>query len=85
MKKSDSPKLILAGAGPGDKDLISLKAIKALQQADVVLYDALINQEILNYATNATLIYVAKEVDNIAILKMKLTHLLFNTHLTMVL
>jgi len=44
------PKLTVVGAGPGDPELITLKAIKALESADVVLYDALINEELLNYA-----------------------------------
>lgn len=47
-------KLILVGAGPGDPDLITLKAIKWLKRADVVLYDALANDELLQYANNAT-------------------------------
>lgn len=42
-------KLILIGAGPGDPELITLKAIRALQQADVVLYDALANDGLLDY------------------------------------
>jgi uroporphyrin-III C-methyltransferase len=41
------PRLTLVGAGPGDPELITLKAIKALQAADVVLYDALVSQQIL--------------------------------------
>jgi len=45
-------KLTVVGAGPGDPDLITLKAIKALKSADVILYDALINEELLNYAPN---------------------------------
>lgn len=49
MKKS---KLSLVGAGPGDPDLITLKAIKALKNADVILYDALANEELLNYASS---------------------------------
>ena len=40
----------LVGAGPGDADLITLKAIKALNKADVVLYDYLANDEILEHA-----------------------------------
>lgn len=47
-------KLILIGAGPGDEDLITLKAIKKLQEADVVLYDALANESLVEYATKAT-------------------------------
>jgi uroporphyrin-III C-methyltransferase / precorrin-2 dehydrogenase / sirohydrochlorin ferrochelatase len=38
------------GAGPGDSELITLKAIKLLSKADVVLYDRLVADEILNYA-----------------------------------
>lgn len=41
------PTLTLVGAGPGDPELITLKGIKALQRADVVLYDALVSEEIL--------------------------------------
>ncbi|SDE42264.1 uroporphyrinogen-III C-methyltransferase [Cellulophaga baltica] len=52
--------LTVIGAGPGDPDLITLKAIKALQAADVVLYDALVNPELLEYAEHAELIFVGK-------------------------
>jgi uroporphyrin-III C-methyltransferase len=49
------------GAGPGDADLITVKAIKALKTADVVLYDALVNEELLEYAPeNSTKVYVGK-------------------------
>src|SRR3954470_8407318 len=40
----------LVGAGPGDPELITLKAIKAIQNADVILYDALANEALLEYA-----------------------------------
>ena len=52
--------LTVVGAGPGDVELITLKAIKALQSADVVLYDALVNTELLDYAPNAEKIFVGK-------------------------
>lgn len=59
-----APKLTLVGAGPGDPDLISLKGIRALAEADVVLYDALVNRELLKYAPlNARKIYVGKRAN----------------------
>ena len=55
------PKLTVVGAGPGDPDLITVKAIKALKSADVVLYDALIADELLEYCKPDTeKIYVGK-------------------------
>ena len=52
----------LIGAGPGDADLITLKAVKALNKADVVLYDYLANEEILAHAPEAAeRIYVCKK------------------------
>lgn len=44
------PKITLVGAGPGDPDLITVKGLKALQTADVVLYDALANETLLSEA-----------------------------------
>lgn len=52
--------LTVIGAGPGDIELITLKAIKALQRAAVVLYDALVDPELLEYAPNAEHIFVGK-------------------------
>ena len=52
--------LTVVGAGPGDVELITLKAIMALQNADVVLYDALVNKELLQYAPQAEHIFVGK-------------------------
>ena len=55
------PKLTVIGGGPGDPDLITVKAIKALASANVVLYDALVNNELLKYAPDeAELIFVGK-------------------------
>jgi len=45
-------KLILVGAGPGDPELITIKGLNALRKADVILYDALIDQKLLDNASN---------------------------------
>lgn len=58
---SKEPRITLVGAGPGDTDLITLKGVKALKTADVVLYDALVNEELLDFAPeHATRVYVGK-------------------------
>lgn len=54
-------KVTLVGAGPGNPDLISLKAVKAIKQADVILYDALVDDVLLNYNTTAESIFVGKK------------------------
>jgi uroporphyrinogen III methyltransferase/synthase len=41
-------KVFITGFGPGDPDLLTIKAIKAIKNADVIFYDSLINQEFLN-------------------------------------
>nr|WP_321235829.1 uroporphyrinogen-III C-methyltransferase [uncultured Psychroserpens sp.] len=54
-------KLTVVGAGPGDAELITVKGIKAIETADVILYDALINIGLLEYASpKAELIFVGK-------------------------
>ena len=58
------PKLTLVGAGPGDPDLISVKGMKAIQSADVILFDALIDIALLDYAkSDAIKIYVGKRAN----------------------
>ncbi|MCP1385473.1 uroporphyrinogen-III C-methyltransferase [Runella salmonicolor] len=55
------PKLTLVGAGPGDPELLTLKGLKAIQSADVVLYDALVSTELLTYApAHARIVFVGK-------------------------
>jgi uroporphyrin-III C-methyltransferase len=54
-------RLTLIGAGPGDPELITLKGIRALALADVVLYDALVNTELLQFApAHIPRVYVGK-------------------------
>ena len=58
------PKVTLVGAGPGDPDLLTVRGMRALQNADVVLYDALANDELLDYApATARRVYVGKRAD----------------------
>ena len=55
-------KVYLIGAGPGDPELITLKGLRCLRSADVVLYDRLISTELLMEARpDAELIFVGKE------------------------
>ncbi len=58
-------KISIVGAGPGDPELITIKGAKALQSADVILYDALIHPEILSLTSSDALkIYVGKRERN---------------------
>ena len=59
----NSPKLSVVGAGPGDPELITIKALNTLKDAKVVLFDALINRELLEYAPQAEHIFVGKRKD----------------------
>ncbi len=52
--------VFLIGAGPGDPDLITLKAVNALATADVVLIDDLVNRALLKHAPNARVVEVGK-------------------------
>jgi uroporphyrin-III C-methyltransferase len=51
----------IVGAGPGDPELLTVKALKRIQEADIILHDALVSDEILSLASpNAQRIYVGK-------------------------
>lgn len=54
-------KLFLIGAGPGDPELLTLKAVRVLRACDVVLYDRLVSAQVLAFARpDAELVYVGK-------------------------
>tara|TARA_B100000674_G_scaffold315446_1_gene262358 strand:- start:1044 stop:1817 length:774 start_codon:yes stop_codon:yes gene_type:complete len=59
--KHIEPKLTLVGAGPGDPELITVKGMKVIAGADVILYDALIDKTLLEYAqSDAIKVFVGK-------------------------
>lgn len=65
MKKQViKPNVKIVGAGPGDAELLTIKAVKALENAAVILYDALVGKEIKQYASeNAQWVFVGKRAD----------------------
>ncbi|WP_226578639.1 uroporphyrinogen-III C-methyltransferase [Halobacillus litoralis] len=70
-------KVYIVGAGPGDYDLITVKGLKSIQKADVILYDRLINQELLDEAKEgAELIFCGKRPDHHALSQSTINHLL---------
>lgn len=83
MLNTIKPKVTLVGAGPGDPDLLTLKGAKALAEANVVLYDALANDEILAYAPkNAIKIFVGKKIGNHAYTQDQINQLIVDNALT---
>ncbi|MCD2426142.1 uroporphyrinogen-III C-methyltransferase [Niabella pedocola] len=70
-------KLILVGAGPGDPELITLKAIRSLENADVILYDALASEELLVYTQHTAIRqFVGKRFGCHALSQQEINHLI---------
>jgi uroporphyrin-III C-methyltransferase/precorrin-2 dehydrogenase/sirohydrochlorin ferrochelatase len=67
----------LVGAGPGDPELITVKAMRLLKEADAIVYDRLANPALLDYARdNCDLIYVGKKKDQHSLPQEKICELL---------
>lgn len=75
------PKITLVGAGPGDPELLTLKALKAIRQADIILYDALVSEELLDEAPNAKTIFVGKRRGHKALTQKEINSLIVDSSL----
>jgi len=62
-------KVWLVGAGPGDPGLLTLRGRECLEQADVVIYDSLANEVLLEYAPNAEHVFAGKSTDRHTLLQ----------------
>lgn len=76
-------KVILAGAGPGDPELLTLKAHKAIQNAQVIVYDYLISEEIKAlFPIQSKLIYVGKKHGNHSVSQDEINQILIDQALS---
>ena len=77
--KNKNGKVFIVGAGPGDPGLITMKALDKLKQADVVVYDRLINCELLSFCREGCeKVFVGKESGYHAIEQDKITDILIS-------
>lgn len=75
-------KVVLAGAGPGNIDLVSLGTLKVVKEADCILYDALIPMELLKYKKkNAKLISVGKRAGHHSMKQYEINELIYKSSL----
>ena len=69
----------IVGAGPGDPELLTFKALRLMQQADIVFYDALVSPQVLDLCRrDADRVYVGKKRSNHAVAQLGINELLIN-------
>jgi uroporphyrinogen III methyltransferase / synthase len=71
-------KVYLVGAGPGDPGLITVRGKECLERADVVIYDNLVNSDLLQYAPKAERIFVGKSPDRHTLLQDEINRVLID-------
>jgi len=78
MTGAGMKKVYLIGAGPGDPELLTLKAVRALEESDVILYDQLVNPDIIKFVKeNVKLVFVGKQKSNHTLPQDEINQLLY--------
>lgn len=77
--KTPAGEVYIVGAGPGDPELLTFKALRLMQQADIVFYDALVSPQVLDLCRrDADKVYVGKKRSNHAVAQLGINELLIN-------
>ena len=82
VAKSTQPvgEVYIVGAGPGDPELLTFKALRLMQQADIVYYDALVSPQVLDLCRrDADKVFVGKKRSNHAVAQLGINELLVNS------
>ena len=82
VAKSNQPvgEVYIVGAGPGDPELLTFKALRLMQQADIVYYDALVSPQVLDLCRrDADKVFVGKKRSNHAVAQLGINELLVNS------
>ncbi|WP_182406544.1 siroheme synthase CysG [Psychrobacter sp. GP33] len=78
-EKQPVGEVYIVGAGPGDPELLTFKALRLMQQADIVFYDALVSPQVLDLCRrDADKVFVGKKRSNHAVAQLGINELLVN-------